>query len=151
PYIIFDIGVQLSYGGVCGIALFNKQISNCIGYFISKIKLMKFKIKNSKVFKNKKIFNKEEIDKKLYNKKVYNKIFENLLKYIKESSCITISANIVIIPIMMLYFNTISLSFVVSNLLAGSILGIIIIYAFILIFLSFLFQSFITPLFLILN
>ena len=151
PYIIFDIGVQLSYGGVCGIALFNKEISNCIEYFISKIKLMKLKIKNSKVFKNKKIFNKEEIDKKLYNKKVYNKIYENLLKYIKESSCITISANIVIIPIIMLYFNTISLSFVVSNLLAGSILGIIIIYAFILIFLSFLLQSFITPLFFILN
>ena len=149
PYIIFDIGVQLSYGGVIGIALFNKSISNIIEYVICKIntKLESYKILNGKVSIN--------TIKQKYNKKINckeNKKKSNqLIKYIKESVSVTISANIVIIPIMMLYFNTISLSFVISNLLAGAILGIIIIYAFILIFLSILFHSFISPLFNLLN
>ena len=155
PYIIFDIGVQLSYGGVIGIALFNNAISNCLEYCICKMKtrLRNVKIKNNKACQNKNIrlFNKEMNYGKVENIKVNNKILKNLIKYIKESVSVTISANIVIIPIMMLNFNTISLSFVISNLLAGAILGIIIIYAFIIVFLSIIFQSFISPLFILLN
>lgn len=158
PYIIFDIGVQLSYGGVIGIAIFNKSICNVLEYGICKIntKLRSNKIINNEMSKNKKNINliKQKNNKRLdskNNKKESNEIIKNLIIYIKESVSVTISANIVIIPIMMLNFNTISLSFVVSNLITGSILGIIIIYAFILVFLSILFKSFILPLFLILN
>ena len=110
PYIIFDVGVQLSYGGVIGIVAFNKVVTNSI----------------------------ERLSNKINN-------------YIKESISVTISANIVIIPIMMYTFNTISLSFVISNLLAGAILGIIVLYAFALILLYMVLHSFISPLFIILN
>ena len=110
PYIIFDVGVQLSYGGVIGIVAFNKVVTNSI----------------------------EQLSNKINN-------------YIKESISVTISANIVIIPIMMYTFNTISLSFVISNLLAGAILGIIVLYAFALIFLYMVLHNFISPLFIILN
>lgn len=110
PYIIFDVGVQLSYGGVIGIVAFNKVVTNSI----------------------------EQLSNKINN-------------YIKESISVTISANIVIIPIMMYTFNTISLSFVISNLLAGAILGIIVLYAFALIFLYMVLHSFISPLFILLN
>ena len=110
PYIIFDVGVQLSYGGVIGIVAFNKIVTNSI----------------------------EQLSNKINN-------------YIKESISVTISANIVIIPIMMYTFNTISLSFVISNLLAGAILGIIVLYAFALILLYMVLHKFISPLFIILN
>ena len=109
PYIIFDIGVQLSYMGTIGIILFSS--------FFMKI------LKNGNIIK----------------------------KYIIEAISITVSANIVIIPIMMLNFNTISLSFVISNILAGAILGIIIILAFALVLLSIIFKNIIAPIFLILN
>ena len=110
PYIIFDVGVQLSYGGVIGIVAFNKVVTNSI----------------------------EQLSNKINN-------------YIKESISVTISANIVIIPIMMYTFNTISFSFVISNLIAGAILGIIVLYAFALIFLYIVLHKFISPLFIILN
>ena len=110
PYIIFDVGVQLSYGGVIGIVAFNKVVTNSI----------------------------EQLSNKINN-------------YIKESISVTISANIVIIPIMMYTFNTISLSFVISNLIAGAILGIIVLYAFALILLYMVLHNFISPLFIILN
>lgn len=110
PYIIFDVGVQLSYGGVIGIVAFNKIVTNQI----------------------------EQLSNKINN-------------YIKESISVTISANIVIIPIMMYTFNTISFSFVISNLIAGAILGIIVLYAFALIFLYIVLHKFISPLFIILN
>lgn len=56
-----------------------------------------------------------------------------------NSILITISANIVIIPIMMYNFNTISLTFFISNLLAGPIIGIIIILGFSIIIISLIF------------
>ena len=156
PYTIFDIGVQLSYGGVIGIVLFNESINNIIEYIISKIKLRSNKIINNGMSSNIKTTNliEQKINKRLEiknNKKDSNQIIENLIKYIKESVSVAISANIVIIPIMMLNFNTISLSFIISNLLAGAILGIIIIYAFFLAFLSILFKNFISPLFILLD
>lgn len=65
---------------------------------------------------------------------ISNKIF----KYIVENMLITISANIFIIPIMWYNFNTISLTFIFSNLCAGSILGLSIILDLIVTLLSFL-------------
>ena len=79
PYVIFDIGFQLSYGGVIGIVCFYKEIQ----------KKIKFKI---------------------------------------ISVCL--SANAVIIPIMMYQFQTISFSFIFSNFLATILLGPIVILGF---------------------
>lgn len=65
---------------------------------------------------------------------ISNKIF----KYIAQNILITISANIFIIPIMCYNFNTVSLTFIFSNLCAGPILGISIILDLIIALLSFL-------------
>lgn len=54
-------------------------------------------------------------------------------------------------PIMIYNFNTLSLSFIISNLLAGSLVGVIVLYAFSLIFCSFILGKLIILLFTILN
>ena len=88
PFLINEIGLQLSYLGTIGIILFNKNVENI---------LIKLHI-NSKISK--------------------------LLS-------IPISAQIAIMPIMMLKFNTISFTFFISNILASPFLGISIILGFI--------------------
>ena len=150
PYIIFDVGVQLSYGGVIGIVAFNKIVTNQIEQLSNKIKekfanLIKGKNKKNEIIKIQNYEDKKEIANKSWN------LCESICNYIKESISVTISANIVIIPIMMYTFNTISFSFVISNLIAGAILGIIVLYAFALIFLYIVLHKFISPLFIILN
>lgn len=150
PYIIFDVGVQLSYGGVIGIVAFNKIVTNQIEQLSNKIRekfanLIKGKNKKNEIIKIQNYEDKKEIANKSWN------LCESICNYIKESISVTISANIVIIPIMMYTFNTISFSFVISNLIAGAILGIIVLYAFALIFLYIVLHKFISPLFIILN
>ena len=65
-------------------------------------------------------------------------IKNKFLKYIKDSILISISANIFIMPIMAYQFNTISITFILSNLLAGPILGLSIIIEIIISILSFI-------------
>lgn len=62
----------------------------------------------------------------------------NITKYIKEVLSVTLSAQIMIAPIMLLNFGTLSFTFFISNILASQILGIIIILGFINIFISFI-------------
>ena len=75
---------------------------------------------------------------------LFNKNVENLLSKIKINKkiikllTVTISAQIMIMPITTLNFNTISLTFFISNLLASPILGTTIILGFITIFVSFI-------------
>ena len=114
PYIIFDVGLQLSYGGVIGIVLFNEKLT--------------------------------ELFTKYFNKKD-SKLKRNLITAIS----VTISANIIIIPIMLLNFNTFSFSFVISNLLAGPLLGIAVIAIFALIFASFILDEILSPAWMIIN
>ena len=56
--------------------------------------------------------------------------------YILDMLSVTISANIIIIPIMGYHFNMMSFTFWLSNLLAGPFLGLIIILGFIVYFIS---------------
>ena len=94
PFVIFDIGLVLSYTGVIGIVT-------------------------------------------LYN---------NIIKIIKNKIIsVTLSANLALLPIMISNFNMLSLSFIISNLVATVILGPIIICGFLSIIFRFKF------LFLILN
>lgn len=74
-----------------------------------------------------------------------------ILKYFLEMFYVTTCANIAIIPIMMFHFNTISLTFYFSNILAGPILGIIVIMGFIMFFISLIFIPLATPIAFILN
>lgn len=57
---------------------------------------------------------------------------------IKELIKVTIAAQILIFPIMLYYFHTISLTFILANLAAGFIIGPMIMLGFIVIILSFL-------------
>lgn len=61
-----------------------------------------------------------------------------IITLIKQMLAVTISAQIVILPVMMIKFNTISLSFFISNILAGFLIGIIVICGYILIIISFI-------------
>ena len=61
-------------------------------------------------------------------------------KKIKEMLLVSLSANITIIPITLYHFNTLSLTFLLSNLLASPLLGIIIILGFASIIISFVFS-----------
>lgn len=103
PYLIFDIGLLLSYGGTIGIILFANRFINV-----------------------------EENNNQNKLKKV--------LDYIKQMFIVSISANIIILPIMAYNFNTISLTFFISNILAGPILGIVVILGFIYIIISIIFS-----------
>lgn len=82
PFVINDIGLQLSYLGTIGIIALNKPILN----FLEK----------------------------------------HINKQIAEILSVTISAQIIILPIMMINFNNISTIFLISNLLAVPLSGAII-------------------------
>ena len=94
PYALLDIGFQLSFGGTIGIVVISK-------------KLLKQKEKNTQE-----------------KRKATFAIIEKGLKKIKEMCMVTLAANLVIMPIMMYHFHTVSFTFFISNLLASPILGI---------------------------
>ena len=125
PYSINDVGFLLSYGGTIGIVLFGDRINN---FFTKKIKKMVFKTMET-TSEESNITSKEE---KSISKKAINKI----MQYAITSFSITISANLVIIPIMAYNFSTFSFTFWISNILAGPIMEIVTVLGFILYFIS---------------
>lgn len=70
--------------------------------------------------------------KRIQEKKSNNKV----INYIKQMALVSIYANIIIIPIMMYHFNTVSFTFIISNIMASPILGIIVITGFLFIIAS---------------
>lgn len=115
PYLLFDIGLQLSYGGTIGIILFANKI---------------IKRKRDNIVKTR---------------------FTKIIEYIKQMLIVSVSANIIILPIMAYNFNTISLTFFISNILAGPILGIVVILGFSYIIISLIFTPLAQLLSIILN
>ena len=97
PYALLDIGFQLSFGGTIGIVIFSKKLQS---------------MKEEDKIKKEKFTHKRRA------------LIEKGLQKVKEMCMVTLAANLVIIPIMMYHFNTISLTFFISNLLASPILGI---------------------------
>ena len=73
--------------------------------------------------------------------KMYFSFPVKLLNYIKQMALVSICANIIIIPIIMNNFNTVSLTFLVSNILASPILAIIVIVGFSIIIISIISHS----------
>ena len=65
----------------------------------------------------------------------------NLFLYIKNTSLVSISAQIILFPIIAYNYKTISLTFVITNILTSYIIGIIIIFGFLLIIISFPFYG----------
>ena len=112
PFLIIDIGLQLSYIGTIGIILLNKTIFK----IIRNIKLTK---------RNKKY--------KINRKKIL------FIKKMQEILSVTISAQISILPIMLYHFNLFGTYFFISNLFVSIIIGPIIILGFLTIILSFIF------------
>lgn len=106
PFLIQNLGFQLSYGGVLGIVLFNKSI----------LKILKsINIKN-----------------KIYKYKIRPKIKKQLDKVIEIIS-ISISVQLFIIPIILYNLNTLNLYFLISNLILSVFIGPVIIIGFLFI------------------
>ncbi len=111
PYSLLDIGFQLSFGGTIGIILFMQNNEK------SRLEVEKDEIKEVK--------NELEIVKnegKAKEKK--ENVVYKILNYIKQIILVSISANLIIFPIMIYHFNTISATFLISNILASPILAI---------------------------
>lgn len=106
PFSILDIGLILSFMGMMGIIFIYPKLKD---YFINQEN-------NLLIIKNKNIF-----------EKIYLKI--------KETIMICVSAQIIIFPIIIINFNTISLTFLISNLLISFFIGPIIIIGFLIILL----------------
>ncbi len=139
PYTILDIGFQLSYGGTIGIVLLSKRMSEFIKQKINiksaenqKVDIKTDVEKQKKNINNKLQYRKIDI-KNLENKKVNTKrnIVNKIINYIIDTLVVTFSANIIIIPIMAFQFNTVSLTFWISNLLASPFMGVVVILGFI--------------------
>lgn len=106
PFLIQNLGLQLSYGGVVGIFIFNKSI----------IKMLKnIKIKN-----------------KIYRYKIKPKIQKSLDK-IKEIISISLSVQIFILPIIIYNLNTFNPYFLIASLILSILIGPIVILCFLFI------------------
>lgn len=88
----------------------------------------------------------------IFNKSITNFFIKLKIKQkIAEALSVTFSAQLMIMSITILNFNTISLTFFISNILASPLLGIIIIFGFISIFISSILNPISKILFLILH
>ena len=110
PFNIINVGFLLSYGGTIGIVSLSSNINN--------------------------IFAKKHSEKKLIIQKRY--YAKKITESIKEMLVVTISAQIIIMPIIWYMFNTVSLTFFISNLIASPLMGLVTILGFITIFISFI-------------
>ena len=110
PFLILNVGLQLSYLGTIGIVCFNKNVYNF---------LIKLKIRNKKI------------------RYKINRKFILFMDKIKEILSITLSAQIVILPILLFNFNILGIYFFISNILVSIIIGPIIIVGFVCILISF--------------
>lgn len=106
PFLLLNTGLQLSYGGVIGIILFNKQLIQ--------------------IFKNIKIKN------KFYKYKI-KPIIQKYIEKIEEIISISISVQLFILPIIISNTNTITPYFLISNFILSIIVGPIVIIGFLFI------------------
>ena len=108
PFLITNVGLQLSYLGTIGIILLNKTFLR--------------------------IFNKIRFEKYILNRKIIN-----IVSKIIEILTVTISASVVVFPIMLYNFNLFGTYFLITNLLASIIIGPITIFGTVIVIISFAF------------
>ena len=111
PYVITGVGLQLSYLGTIGIILFNKSIKQ----YFDNIKWIK---NNISIKRSKRI----------------SQIVENL----KDMIAVTLSAQLMILPVMLYHFNMIGIYFVITNILVSIVTGPIMFLSVIFVFSSFI-------------
>lgn len=124
PYALLDISFQLSFGGTIGIVVFVEL-------------LYSIRLKRKGIIKTK---DSKEKTKGVQDRK-YGELTYKTLMYVEQTTIMSLAANIVITPIMLYNFSTVSLVFIISNLLATPIMGICLILGMI-----FLVSLLITPL-----
>ena len=108
PYNLFNLGFQLSFLGTLGIVLFNARINYKLINICKQTSIPSMYIL------------------------IENKKFQNLIKLLSVS----ISANILIFPVLLYNFNTVSFVFIISNLLVTPVLGALIFSGYFAIILS---------------
>lgn len=101
PFLILNVGLQLSYLGTIGIILLRQTVLKIFSYRQGK--------KEGKI-----------------------------IEKVKEILAVSLSAQIMILPIMLYHFNTIGIYFLITNLLVSVIIGPIIILGFFCMLTSFL-------------
>ena len=111
PYAITGVGLQLSYLGTIGIILFNKNIKQ----YLDNIKCIK---NNIHIKKSKKI--------------------STIIEKLKDMISVTLSAQIMILPITLYHFNIIGIYFVLANILVSVIIGPIMFLSIVFVFSSFI-------------
>ena len=111
PFLIINVGMQLSYLGTIGIILFNKTILKILKNIKPKDRKYKYKI---------------------------NRRIILLTSKIKEILSVTISASMVVFPVMLFHFNVFGTYFLITNLLVSIILGPLTIFATIVVIISFI-------------
>lgn len=119
PFSIKDIGLILSFSATLGIILFYKIILNTLKDPYKKEKI------NNKEYET----NQNRADKQ--NKEKTQNLLQNISNKIKEITSVSMAAQIMILPLSMLLFNKISLTFLLSNIAVSTIIGLIIILGFI--------------------
>ena len=110
PYNILNLGFQLSFLGTLGIILFEPKLKH-------KYDLVKNSV-------NKMWINSEKISYK------GNKLLSKTVDKIVDILCISISANLLIMPILLYNYNNISFVFLISNMLVTPILGIMMLFGY---------------------
>lgn len=109
PYALLDISFQLSFGGTIGIVTFVELLYN-------------IRLKKKGITKKKDMKVQESVTKK--QEKKYSVFIYKILIYVEQTMIMSLAANIVITPIMLYNFSSLSLVFIISNLLATPIMGI---------------------------
>ena len=111
PFLITNVGLQLSYLGTIGIIVFNKTVFQI---------LKNIKLKDKK-----------------YEYKINRRVILAISK-IKEILSVTISASMGVYPVMLFHFNLFSTYFLITNLLVSIILGPLTIFGTAVVILSFI-------------
>ena len=122
PYLITNVGLQLSYLGTIGIILFQNNLNKFIDEYLYKL-------------------NRKAIRRNMRKLKLMLKILNfKIFKIIRKSIIITISVMILIIPIILLNFNKIGIfSLIISIIVSCFLIGPIMILGIIFIFFNFKF------------
>ena len=141
PLSILNVGMQLSYAGTLSLLMFaNGREENNSREIIENNEEKK---KCKEIVKLKEKIKEQQEDKKYNreNEKINANIFWNLCKsikkYLEESIKVTLCANILIMPLTIYKFNTISLNFILANMVAGPLLGLSLILGLIMLVTSF--------------
>lgn len=113
PYNLYNIGMWLSYFGTLGIVVFYNFLKRFWEYYSNR-----FIRRIDKKVKPKIINGAEETNKECFLINFLN-IKNKILNYILENFLLSISAQILIFPIMIYAFNAISFTFFISNILVS--------------------------------